>query len=152
MFHLLWMLQWRFPSFSTLDEWLAMITGYAATCCNGSIARLVPPPLMGFWSMGHQKLITKMWVTSYCWYCPSSLFMVLPWCFQDLNYFLGPSPFSSMSMPLASSLPVACMNDICDFLKMDLGSLILWHFIYKELILHSSVNVKALNKHYPVLI
>ncbi len=49
-FHLLWTFRWRLPSFSTLDEWLAMRTGNTARCSNSWVASINSLTfLMNFW-------------------------------------------------------------------------------------------------------
>ena len=68
-FHLLCTFQRRLPSLSTLDEWLAIVSGDATICSNSKVARLLSNRWP--WSRWYQKLI-KMWVK---WYCPSSLFI-----------------------------------------------------------------------------
>ena len=69
-FHLLWSFRWRLPSFSTLDEWLAMTTGNTATRCNCRVASLFF--FLGDFKPGITRNSSQMWDD---WYCPSSLFM-----------------------------------------------------------------------------
>ncbi len=57
IFHLLWTFRWRLPSFSTVDEWLAMRTGNATRCSGSWLARLFS---WEFWSRRHQKFIKNV--------------------------------------------------------------------------------------------
>ena len=56
--HLLCTFQRRLPSFSTLDEWLALISSDAAFRSNSWVARLFPN--RWFWSRWNQKLIKNV--------------------------------------------------------------------------------------------
>ena len=56
--HLLCTFQRRLPSFSTLDEWLALISSDAAFFSNSWVARLFPN--RWFWSCWNQKLIKNV--------------------------------------------------------------------------------------------